>query len=267
MTPKTIVKISNTIGIISIVLLIYWVFVFMTVEVFGLKVFRENITQTFYFSVFGIIALMFGALMINIMFNLTRIAQKHNGDSDIKHVKKSKILLISVLLSFPIILGFLFGGDYLTSKKKQNLLIQSAENIINEAPAQMKELIDYSFTKNWINETGAILHLFSKTDSHFPNVSIVVKDSIKGLNQFLEFRSSYGYISRIDTIAPQKIEFIFKTTKHERDYLKTVFKTKSTKIRFSAHDGKYELFYPYVKNGKVMVFYFTDRNRYGKIGS
>ena len=45
MNPKKLVKISNTIGAISIVLLIYWVFVFITIEVFGLKVFKENITQ------------------------------------------------------------------------------------------------------------------------------------------------------------------------------------------------------------------------------
>ena len=31
-------------------------------------------------SVLGILALMAGALIINIMFNLTRIAQKHNED-------------------------------------------------------------------------------------------------------------------------------------------------------------------------------------------
>ncbi len=38
MNPKNLVKISNIIGRISILLLVYWVFVFMTTEVFGLKV-------------------------------------------------------------------------------------------------------------------------------------------------------------------------------------------------------------------------------------
>jgi len=80
MNLKTLVKLSNVVAAISIVLLIYWVFVFISVEVFGLKIFRENISQTFGMSVLGILALMGGSLMINVMFNLTRIAQKHNQD-------------------------------------------------------------------------------------------------------------------------------------------------------------------------------------------
>ncbi|MBE9467791.1 MAG: hypothetical protein IMY72_05635 [Bacteroidetes bacterium] len=87
----------------------------MTVEVFGLKVFRENITETFYLSILGILALMFGALIINIMFNLTRIAQKHNNDNELLKNKKSKVVIIIIIVSFPFILGLLFGGDYLTS--------------------------------------------------------------------------------------------------------------------------------------------------------
>jgi len=54
MNPKRLVKLSNIIGISSIILLVYWVFIFMTVEVFGLKVFKENIKETFYIRGFKI---------------------------------------------------------------------------------------------------------------------------------------------------------------------------------------------------------------------
>ena len=54
MTPKQLVKLSNIIGITAIILLVYWVFTFITIEVFGLKVFRENMTETFYLSVLWI---------------------------------------------------------------------------------------------------------------------------------------------------------------------------------------------------------------------
>ena len=90
MTPKQLVRISNTIGIIAILLLVYWVFSFVTIEVFGLKVFKKNMTETFYLSVLGILALMAGALIINVMFNLTRIAQKHE-DNEIPTKTKKKI--------------------------------------------------------------------------------------------------------------------------------------------------------------------------------
>src|SRR6056297_2504334 len=114
MNPKRLVKLSNIIGIISIILLVYWVFIFMTVEVFGLKVFKENITETFYMSILGILSLMFGALIINIMFNLTRIAQKHNVDNETINSTKRRVSTILLIVSFPLIFGLLFGGDYLS---------------------------------------------------------------------------------------------------------------------------------------------------------
>ena len=42
MKEKKIVSLSNILGIVSIFLLIYWVFTFITMEVFGLKVFRDG---------------------------------------------------------------------------------------------------------------------------------------------------------------------------------------------------------------------------------
>ncbi len=267
MNPKTLVKISNIIGIISITLLIYWIFVFTTVEIFGLKIFRENITQTFYMSILGIIALMLGALIINIMFNLTRIAQKHNNDNESLSIKKSKIRIVILIASFPIILGLLFGGDYLTSKKKEKLLVQSAESIITDHSKKVEKLANYSFNKKWISETGDILNILSKTDQHFPHISVIVKDSIDDSKLFLGFSNYYGYTSVNDPIKPKRGEYIFETTKPERVYLKSVFESKSKKIRFSAHDGNYELYFPYIKDNKVIVFYFSDYTQYGKIGS
>ena len=44
MNAKQIVRFSNIIGITSILLLVYWVFTFITIQVFGLKVFKENMT-------------------------------------------------------------------------------------------------------------------------------------------------------------------------------------------------------------------------------
>ena len=77
MNKRTWVRTSNVIGIIAIVALIYWVFTFIAIQVFGLRVFKENLTEIFSMSILGILALMSGALMLNIMFNLTRIAERH----------------------------------------------------------------------------------------------------------------------------------------------------------------------------------------------
>lgn len=264
MKPKQLVRLSNIIGIISIVLLIYWVFTFITIEVFGLKVFRENLTQTFYMSVLGILALMSGALIINIMFNLTRIAQKHNQDELTKTTGKQVGWLL--LASFPVLLIVLFGGDYLTSKKRERLLVKSAKSIIETNSKKSDHLVNYKFDEKWIVETDDILETLSKIDNNFPDVSILVKDSIDSDPVFLGFTANY-YGNLNDTIQPIKKTFIRKTTQPEREYLNSVFNNGNEEYRYSAYDGRYELFYPHFKGQRRIVIYFSEYQRYGKMGS
>jgi len=264
MNNKSLVKLSNIIGIVSIILLVYWVFIFISITVFGLKVFRENMTDTFYLSVLGILALMFGSLIINVMFNLTRIAEKHNQDN-VNSTKTNNRLWLIFGLSFPIIFGLLFGGDYLTSSKKEQMLITSAKSVIDSSPEKSDKLLNYSFDKEWIIQTSDILGIYSKMDTNFPDVSVIVADKIDNSQVFLGFENYYR--NRTDTLPPQKKDFIRQTTKIERDYLNKVFFENYNEVRFSAKQGKYELFYPYIKDGKKIILYFSDYQRYGKIGS
>jgi Na+-driven multidrug efflux pump len=104
----------------SIILLLYWVFAYTINEVFEMRIFRENISQTFALSVLGIVALMGGALIINVMFNLTRIAKKLNNDEQKETLNSSKKYLVMLLLGFPIIAGFMVLGNHLSNKKKEN---------------------------------------------------------------------------------------------------------------------------------------------------
>ncbi|TRX15873.1 hypothetical protein FNW25_17185 [Flavobacterium franklandianum] len=178
MTPRQLVKLSNIIGITAIVLLVYWVFTFITIQVFGLKVFRENMTETFYLSVLGILALMVGSLIINVMFNLTRIAEnKNNDDNNGKSNKKMYVILLAI---FPIIGMILFGGDFLTSSKKEKMLISSAKSILEKNEKNTAKLVNYEFTEKYLNETSTILEIYSETDKNFPSVNLLVKDSSAG---------------------------------------------------------------------------------------
>ena len=266
MNNRRLVRLSNIIGIVSIILLIYWVFIYIAITVFELRVFRENMTETFYLSVFGILALMFGALMINIMFNLTRIAEKHNQDDFNQAKKKSKILGILIILSFPVILLFLYGGDYLSSRKKEKMLISSAQSIIESDSTKSKKLINYSFDKKWISETADILDFYSSIDTNFSSVSVIVADTLDNTTVFLGFETYSGFVSN-DTIPLQKIKYIRKTTKEERLYLEKTFSENGNEIRFDADRGNYKLFYPYSAKGKKIVLFFSDYQGYGKIGS
>lgn len=156
------------------------------------------------------------------------------------------------------------GGDYLTKWKKENLLRASAQSIIDESLGKTDQLLNYSFNEPWLIRTTEILDVFSKTDTHFSDVSVIIADTVDNTPVFLSFRRYSGSLK--DTIAPKKIDFIMQTTIDERDYLEGIFFSNLLKERFSSHDGKYEFFYPYRKDDKVIVLYFSDFQRYGKIG-
>jgi hypothetical protein len=267
MNPKSIVRLSNIVGAVSIILLVYWVFVFISIQVFGLKVFRENITETFYISVMAILALMFGALIINIMFNLSRIAEKHNGDEQSSSVTKSKKPMILFGLSFPLIFAFLFAGDYLTAKRKESNLQKAAAGIVAKYEEKLNDIARYRFEKKWIGETAHTLTLLSKTDKHFPTVVVITQDSLDGSDVYLGFNSYYYIEEKDTTLQIHKQNYLLETTQEERDYLNAAFGSGTMDTRFSAHDGRYELYYPYEHNGKRIILYFSDYQRYGKIGS
>ena len=126
-------------------------------------------------------------------------------------------------------------------------------------------MLNYEFTEPWIVETDDILDVMAKTDRNFPRVMVIVKESLDGSDVFLGFKD---YQKRTDGSLPvEKKDFIFKTTKIERDYLNKVFDEGFGEIRFSASDGNYELYFPHFKDGKKIVLYFSDSQRYGKFGS
>jgi hypothetical protein len=268
MNLKFLVKLSNIVALISILLLIYWVFVFVSVEVFGFRIFRENISQTFAMSVLGILALMGGSLMINVMFNLTRIAQKHNQDLVAESRGSSKKWIWLFGLTFPLVFGLLFAGDYATSKKKESMLIQSAKSILESNADRTNRLANYQFGSRWLIESSDTLDFFERTERNFPHVSVIVKDEVEGSPVFLAFRDfSEAKNEKGEVVEPSKRRFLMATSQPDRDYLNMVFDAGLNDTRFTASDGNYELFYPYVKDGKRIVLYFSDYQRYGKMGS
>jgi hypothetical protein len=268
MNLKTFVKLTNVVAVVSILLLIYWVFIFVSSEVFGFKIFRENITQTFAMSVLGILALMGGSLMINVMFNLTRIAQKHNQDEVAEAKKLSKHLILAFALSFPVIFGFLFVGDFMTSKKKENMLVSSARSIVESNPEKSDRLTQYEFSDPWLASTAETLNFFEKTERNFPHVSLVVRDSLDGRPVYLGFNDyATARNDKGEIIQPERKQYLIRTTLDERDYLERVFSGSTTENSFSASDGNYKLYYPFARDGKIVIFMFSDHQQYGKMGS
>ena len=257
-------------------LLVYWVFAFILAQVFGLKVFREHISEMFAMSVLGIIALMAGALMLNIMLNLTRIAERDQQTQG-GGGRKTVWLLLAV---FPLLAALLFGGDYLSVRRKQQILLQTAERAVQSGAAAA--LADYRFDLPYILQTADTLKLMEKENTAFRSVSLIAPDTIGGKPVYLAFydeADSYRNLTGVQPAADgfaakerdnvktvRKIDHVYTTDPADRAYLQQAFAGREGS-RFRVAGGNYTLYYPYRKNGKTVVLVFSDYQRYGKFGS
>ncbi|RKW41654.1 MAG: peptidase [Moraxella sp.] len=288
MNIKQLVKISNIIALISIILLVYWVFIFIIAVVFGIKIFRENITEIFGFSILGILAILASSLIVNIMLNLTRIAQRNEDDKII--FKHGKLISVILLMIFPVLTGLLFYGDYLSSQRKKQYLLDSAQTIAQTYKEPLDELTKYKFDSEFIGQIAKTIQYLQNTSNGINYAMVIVPDTIDGKDAYLGFSDNYlnkqaaqdtkslatgdmvGLTTTENqqqtTIYLQKIDFIYKADAAQKEYLDKVFSKNFTEPYFSASDGRYEMLYPYQIDGKVIaVLYFSDYQRYGKYGS
>ncbi|ACL70100.1 hypothetical protein [Halothermothrix orenii] len=265
MDNKTIIKWTNRIALFVIILLVYWVFIFISITVFGLKVFRENITELFYLSIVGIIGILIGVVIVNIMFNLTSISEslKKSKRQDVNK-KRNKLWMALIILSFPLILGILFFGDYRTTKIREQKLIEAAKYSITNNQEITENFLNYSFNEQYLQQTAEGLKFIAKQAESFPSISIIIEDTINGKDVFLRF-TSYFYKDKNKNYS--KIDYIYACSPEEQEYLKSIFDGNNNEYLFSAYDGNYELYYPYKRGKNVIILYFTDRKQYGKFGS
>lgn len=266
MDSKKIVNLTNRVAYFSVALLAYWAFIFIVITVFDLKVFKENITQAFYLSILGIFSLLSGAIILNIMLNMTRISEcmeVKEGFSSSSKPAKRKIILISLGL-FPLITILLFMGDYASSIKKKESLVSAAEYLAIESEREIDLLIKYKFGEEYIETASDVLKVLTKVEKKFPDIRVVVQDTIDGREVFLSFGKWH---SSDDEKIYKKEDHIFSASQEDREYLKKIYSGNEEKIKFGAHDGSYELYFPVVKNGSVIVLYLSDSQRYGKFGS
>lgn len=286
MNAKKLVKATNIVGMVAVVLLVYWVFALILIQVFGLKVFREHITEIFLMSILGILAVMGGTLMLNIMLNLTRIAER-GQEEEVRGGRKTLYLLLAV---FPLLAALLFGGNYLTIQQKRDILIQSSERIVKDNPAQIDALADYRFDLAYIRKTSEILDLMAKDNSSFKSAVIIVPDKIDNKPVYLAFSADSSRLTLSDEVVPaanqnaegsdnfvvnrngekvavKKTDYVYSPDLKEREYLQKVIAGQTQEMRYEAEDGHYSLCHPYRKNGKTIILCFSDYQEYGKIGS
>lgn len=266
MNHALIIKVTNRIAFYATLALLLWVVVFLTVTVFDLKIFRDRITETFSLSILGIFAILGGSLVLNVMSNLSRISEavseKVGMSGSGTPISKWKMLLVA--LTIPAIFGFLFAGDALSDRRKQELLMTEATAIVSENKKELETLANYEFTKDYLAKSSQILSVLEKIDSSFPEVEVILLDNIDGKNVFMGFRKR-DYPDKDES--PKKQDYIFSTSKEDRAYLESIFSGGKKDRRFLTKDNNYMLYVPVNAGGKIMVLYFSDYQRYGKSGS
>ncbi|STZ63126.1 Uncharacterised protein [Moraxella lacunata] len=300
MNHKQLVKATNIIAILGILGLIYWVFGFILIQVFGLKVFEKNLTEMFGFSILGILAVLAGALILNIMLNLTRIAeQKENPNTAPTPATKSHMgkFLVLGMAMFGVIASGLFWGDYVTTQRKFTLMQTSTNQVVEKYHDSLDFLGDFRFEKTWIDTAIWHTELLRATDNNVNQVTIIVPDKIDDEAVYLgfdEYKQSHAGLPSDDDLTKgnavvfeiaeaigsvaddttptkkyhlKKTDFIFRTDTAQRQALDQMFAGQA-KPHHSSYDGRYEMFYPYQVDGKtVAVLYLTDYLHYGKINS
>jgi hypothetical protein len=120
MDHDKLIKGTNKVALYATVALVYWVFVFLLITAFDLRIFRERMTEIFYLSLFGIFAILGGAIILNVMSNLSKISTVMSKDHGytLPDEKVSRTRIMVFALSFPLICVVLFGGNYLPAEKK-----------------------------------------------------------------------------------------------------------------------------------------------------
>jgi hypothetical protein len=280
MNKTKIVSWANVVGMLAAVFLVYWVFIFLLNTIFDLKIFAKHLTTAFLTSILGLLALMASALIISLMLNITRIAASlekltssltNTTLVDGNTTRKLKLMITAgVAASFLVIAVLMFAGDaYSKYIKKQNLL-NTAQALVQENQDRLTVIKDYDFNPKMVADLTRQMNTIAKMDSSVDQLSLLLPDKIDGRFAVLGFaggnRTSWSASQEAST-SPEKIDFIFSGSQSQRAYLKEVFLGKTTEYRFEVYEGNYELFYPVLINKKVVVFYFSDFQRYGKVSS
>ncbi len=265
MNRNSIIKLTNLISLISIILLLYWVFIFISIQVFDLKIFRENTTEIFSFSILGILSLLAGAVIVNVMFNLTKISDVVSGEYKNKEFENQslrKMLLYIFVASFPVVFGLLFFGDFISTADKEKKLVETAEYIMKENENEINKFCSLKFDSVYVNDASDFLKIVSGEFKEFPSISLIYMINKNGRNIFVNIQENTNWYSN------SKIENqIFTCSKEENEYLKNVFLKEYYNHKFIKENSNYRLYFPFKKGKDIFVIYFSDYQRYGKIGS
>lgn len=256
-----IAKVTNRVALVSVVLLVYWVFIFISCTVFDFTIFKEGLTTAFGLSVLGIFAVLSGAIILNIMYNLTALAEaRQPATTTTSRRPWGKLFCGSLLL----ILALLWAGDWANGRQREQQLIDAAELLVEQQHEVVARIADYEFSAAYINRTEQDLTLLGKIDSSFPNISAITLDEIDGKPVRMGF-SSHSAVD--EGKSPRKVDFIQSTEPEERAYLLRALAGQEQGHRFYYDGSRYRLLFPLTTANGILVLQLADYSRYGSFSS
>lgn len=253
--------------------LLLWLFVLAVISVFGLKVAGKHVSDGFAYGLPLLLGAMGGGLMLNVILNLNKIGQhvalRHAGAPVPSASGVSRRWLVGVPLVLGLLAAGLFGGDHYTRTKKEQLLLQDAQASASAFSADLNALAALPWGRELVKNTTYLLTLMGKQTKQFPNVNLLMQETVQGRVAVLNLGDRYH---RDDdggeeqwTSDQGKISFIRALSADEAQYLQAAFAGKTTTHRYTADDGSYELFFPIPWGDKrKAVLHFSQHMRYGK---
>lgn len=288
MNHAVMVKWLNRLVVLVLVLLSYVFFIFVFSDIFNLKVFTRTGNNLFGYGVSGLFAVMGAALILNIMLNLSRIADGveqtvYHRNAE-QHVATSQhkrwwLWLAGFLLSLVLIGGALLSGDRYTRMIKKRLMMATAAQVIQERSSQFNQIVSLPLTENDTAAVQAIsdqLKLVRQIERHVDNIHLLLPARYHGeavvvqLDQHSAIADPIATDATLNTSKTPSVDvnnMLFSSDMSQRQWLQRVFAGQETAPRYSYENDNYELFYPVKLHAGWVVFYFTDRHAYGKVSS
>lgn len=248
-----IVKIANKVALIAVVILMYWVFIFVCLNIFDFKIFIQDFSDVFLLGLVGIFSILLAAMILNIMLNLTAIAQgrvaKH---SQVQSKSLSSLMFIASLMAVFLLL---YLGDVATTKKTESYLVSSASALVEQHEEAISRFANYEFSRTYIEKTRRNILLMGKVDRNFPSIAVVVRGDIENKTYLMTFNSHQQLEV---TNEPKKEDYILSVSNQDRKYLNAVFDGESKQHRFSSGTSGSELFFPVETRYGMVVLHLSQ---------
>ena len=253
LNPKTIVKLSNSIGLFSILLLIFLVFGFIVSVIFNLQFisFRKDY---FGISILAVLSLMAGALILNIMFNLSRIASRGEpvAEDNPQKVKRLKWILLS---GFPVVAIALVAGDNYSKEISSKKSLEFAKHLQAQL-AEEEKFGAYEFSKNWIDKSEKNLSFINQLNGRPGNFALIWQDTLNNKKHF--FSISEYYENEEDSSAFEKETFMLHPDNEEAERIEKILNGELKTIQQERNGRNFESLIPFKQNKKTFILQYIE---------